>query len=173
MARAAAMQMECKKHELRQLQNGEWKITFSIHPDEMPQAMMTAAMGTRFIMAVVEIGDDEKPVKQEERTTKKPQKHAENSAKTDDSTPPPKWGDMKPSNQAGIRCEQDAFRKYMLDVVFVGNIAVDNVSTAEMVRSYCGVMSRSELDSDDEAHQLWIELDESFRAWMKEAEVVG
>lgn len=59
-ARAAAASFECKKHALRQTQNGEWIISFTAL--DLPTWLVTAHMGTRLMNAVVEIADDETPV---------------------------------------------------------------------------------------------------------------
>ena len=148
-ARAAAMQFEAKKHELRQLQNGEWKITFSIHPNEMPDPIMRATMGTRYQLVAVELDDDETPVVHEEQNGKQRRR----------------WGDLKPSQQAGIRCDDEAFRRF-LEVEVCGTLLPSSFNVADAVRSICGVTSRRQFDDPGLAQIKWAELDHNFQIWL-------
>ena len=45
---------------LRMDKNG-WVVGFSVHPDEAPDLMMQARLGTRYQIVAVQIGDDENP----------------------------------------------------------------------------------------------------------------
>lgn len=47
-ARAAALQVEVKKDGLSQLQDGSWVLKLKVHPTDMPPALLTAPMGTRY-----------------------------------------------------------------------------------------------------------------------------
>ena len=62
IARDAALSCEAKKHAYRQTQDGV-VISFVLHPQEVPDGLALAPLGTRFSLVVVEIGDDEQPVK--------------------------------------------------------------------------------------------------------------
>jgi hypothetical protein len=66
-ARVAALPMEAKKDSLRQTQDGLWKVTFTVKSEDMHTAILNAPMGTRYMLAAVEIGDNEEPVKQPEK----------------------------------------------------------------------------------------------------------
>lgn len=63
--------IEAKKDGLAQLQDGCWKLILKVHLDDMPTWLMSAPMGTRLACAIVEIGDDEKPVPHEISPAKK------------------------------------------------------------------------------------------------------
>lgn len=54
-----AKQMEVKKHGLRQMQDGHWVITFSLHPDDAPSSLLTDPMGTRYGLALVKMEEVE------------------------------------------------------------------------------------------------------------------
>jgi len=54
--------MEVKKDGLRQTQDGIWKLTLTVHPNDMTNAILQAPMGTRYMAAMVAVGDDEQPV---------------------------------------------------------------------------------------------------------------
>lgn len=76
-----------------------------------------------------------------------------------------KWRDVPLAEQAGIRCEQEAFMKFLRTTRFVSG-AYKNFTAADLVRTYCAVESRSELDADNDAANRWINLDKEFQAWM-------
>ena len=63
-----ALQIEAKKHALRQQQDGCWILTMKIHQNDMPSEIMKAPMGARYVVALVEVGDDEQPINREEVT---------------------------------------------------------------------------------------------------------
>lgn len=60
IARSAALHCEAKKYAYRQNQDGV-VVSFILHPTEIPKELATAAIGTRYVLALVEIADDEKP----------------------------------------------------------------------------------------------------------------
>lgn len=62
MARDLAVNFECKKDALRQNQDGSWKLTVNIHPDEFPPSLTMNAMGQRYVCALVAIDDNEQPL---------------------------------------------------------------------------------------------------------------
>ena len=86
-----------------------------------------------------------------------------------DSPEPPKEHkrfDMLPlAQQAGIRCGDMAFWKFLEDVyAFAG---VDSAETAaEAVRTHCEVASRADLKSNTEAGVAWAKLNRDFEVWM-------
>jgi hypothetical protein len=101
-----------------------------------------------------------------------PQPHSERwvaLARLNGHAPEPKpdkekqrWEDLKLSMQAGIRCEEKAFQRY---------VAANNSNeAAASVRSICGVDSRSGLNDNPVAADRWRALDRSYQAWLKMAE---
>jgi hypothetical protein len=80
-----------------------------------------------------------------------------------------RWEDLKLSMQAGIRCEEKAFQKYMRSGESFFNVK-DSESAAGAVKLYCGVDSRSGLNDNPTAAKLWKDLDRSYQAWLKVAE---
>jgi hypothetical protein len=59
-ARAAASHCEGKKHAYRQTQDGV-VIAFLLHPSEIPATLALDPLGTRYLIALVPVGDDEQP----------------------------------------------------------------------------------------------------------------
>jgi hypothetical protein len=60
--REAAINSEVKLYALRKTRDGTI-ISFVLHPQEVPDRLMTANIGDCFVMALVGIGDDGKPKK--------------------------------------------------------------------------------------------------------------
>ncbi|MEH2501201.1 hypothetical protein V1290_000012 [Bradyrhizobium sp. AZCC 1578] len=138
-----AIPLELKKDAMRQTQSGDWKITFTVQAADMDQRLTSAAMGTRFQAALVEIGDDELPKEQPK-------------GKLD-------WRDVQPAAQAGIRCAEPRFRDYL--AVEHGIDTKTAQEAAEAVRKLCGVNSRSQLGVNHKARMLWHQIDAAYREW--------
>lgn len=60
IAREAAINCEAKFYAFRKTKDGTI-VSFVVHPQEVPDKLATANIGARFVLAMVEIGDDEKP----------------------------------------------------------------------------------------------------------------
>jgi hypothetical protein len=138
-ALANAIPLEIKKDAMRQTQSGDWKVTFTVQASDMDQRLTSAAMGTRFQAALVEIGDDEMP-----------------KGKLD-------WRDVQPAAQAGIRCAEPRFWQFLYEEQ--GLAVADAAMAAAAVRQMCGIKSRSELSTNHKARVLWNQLDTAYREW--------
>lgn len=158
-----AMHCEAKKHAFRQTQDGV-VVSFVLHPQEVPNELALAALGTRFMLALVEIGDDEQP-------------KAPASAPAEKQ--PQNWHDMKLSQQAGVLCNDPAFQKFLNEGVRLGSPRawsrpVKSVNeAAEAVRSLCAVNSRADLDKGGATGERWREIVGMYRAWVREPEIVA
>jgi hypothetical protein len=81
-----------------------------------------------------------------------------------------KWEDLNLAMQAGVRCNEVAFRKFLTERE-TSAFEARSVHDAEMmVRERCEVDSRKELNLDPEAAERWRQLDRSYQAWLKAAE---
>lgn len=89
IARQNAIPLEVKKDGLTQRQDGSWIIKLRINPHDMVDEIARAPMGTRYMAALVEIGDNEEP---KQRKT---------------------WNEMTPAAQAGVRCGEPAFWEFL------------------------------------------------------------
>lgn len=75
-----------------------------------------------------------------------------------------RWADLKAAAQAGTRCGEPAFQKFLQSI----NYEVRNSDeAAEAVRHYCNVDSRRQLNLDPVAADAWRELERAFQVWMK------
>ena len=137
-----AIPLEVKKDGLQQRQNGDWVLRLVIQAADMDARITTAAMGTRFVAAMVEVGDDELPKLAKPKAT---------------------WADVTPAAQAGIRCEEPMFRAFLQEVRNFS--AGDAEQAAAAVRAICCVESRTELSSNHKARVIWHQLDQQYQAW--------
>jgi hypothetical protein len=159
-ARNAAISLEAKKDALAQRQSGDWKISFTVQGTDMDARLTKAAMGTRFAMVLVEIGDDELPVQKENRA----------QPRQEDSSPSPhpggakrNWRDIPPPQQAGIRCDEPAFAAFLKEQR--PDDWQEEPDTVDCVYLICGITSRSELATNHKARVIWKQLDDQYGAW--------
>ena len=144
LARQNAIPLEVKKDGLQQRQNGDWVLRFVVQAADMDQRLTSAAMGTRFQVALVEIGDDELP---------------KQKGKLD-------WRELQPAAQAGIRCSDPVFQTFLKEEHYP-QWNKSPLDAAVCVRLICGVESRSELGSNHKARVIWKQLDDQFQAWQR------
>jgi hypothetical protein len=163
-ARNAAITLEAKKDALAQRQHGDWKVSFTVQGLDMDPRLTQAAMGTRYAMVLVEIGDDELPVPAKESIAKA-------------SAPPPKpagaksdWRGVQPAAQAGIRCGEPTFAAFLREE-YPEDFRALEYDPAETVRFICGVNSRVELGTKHAARTIWHQLDTQYQAWLAKERV--
>jgi hypothetical protein len=160
-----AIHFEGVKHAYRQTKDGV-VISFVVHPHDVPKGLADAPLGSRYIVALVQVGDDEQPVHQPAKESKS----SELTPATPQPTPHPPaaakrmdWRELQPAAQAGIRCADPVFRKF-LDEKYRFH-SENSEDAAQGVRTICGVASRSELGTKHAARILWHQLDEHFQTW--------
>jgi hypothetical protein len=78
------------------------------------------------------------------------------------------WEDLKLSMQAGIRCEEPPFWRFLSEHYKMAR-PMNADDAAHDVRWLCGVDSRRGLNTDPEAAAKWRDLDRSYQAWLKVA----
>ncbi len=152
-ARANALQFECKKDGLKQLQSGEWTLALKVHPADVPAPLLTAAMGTRYMAVLVEVSDDETPVEQPTEQ-KQADKH-------------------RLSRQAAMCCDDQMFQAFIQHRMSGQYAAVTRRNTnftsrdvaACCVRNYLNIKSRSEIDTDQNIATIWSNLHGEYLTW--------
>lgn len=140
-------------------------ITIEI-PQEMAQAFV-AAFGTpdpasEIPVAIARLDLSQKP-EPEPKALPAPKRRA--------------WSDLRPSQQAGIRCGEPAFQRFLReefakvwsDASFDLAHDTDAKKAAECVRDFCMVSSRSELDHHPLRAKRWHDLSNDFDVWMGRA----
>lgn len=73
------------------------------------------------------------------------------------------WHELSRTKQAAIRCSDERFSEYI--AARLPNLSADFTPIPEIVRSFCGVRSRAELDENQDAAARWEELDADYRRW--------
>lgn len=172
--RSAAVHCEVKKCALRQTQDGI-VVSFVLHPQEVPDELTIAPLGTRYMLALVKIGDDELPVRKE--VVQHTGQTLDRPNKTPPAPVPPASGrakrsfdDMPPSQQAGMLCADPGFQIFLCETFDF--VTINHEGAADFVRLHCHVESRSALDTAGPAGWRWRELVTQYRAWQRAPEVV-
>ena len=140
-------QLECKKDGLRQTQDGLWKLTLTVHPNDMPDEILKAPMGRKYIAVFADYDNDD-PQPEYDGGETEPEQSKEKR----------KFEDMPRSQQAGMLCQESAFQEWL---------GVDGSdAAATQVRIHCGVKSRIELDSFACSAKPWDKLVADYRSQM-------
>lgn len=139
------IEIEIKKNSLKQLQSGDWVVSFTASQIDFPTELATAAMGQRFMAVLVPLGDFEETPK-----AKPTDKH-------------------KPSKIAAILCQDARFWAFLSEYysdVFVGGKCESEREAAGAIRGACNIDSRAELDTNPAAAEKWRNLYNSYQAWL-------
>lgn len=178
---------EAKKHAYRQTQDGI-VVSFVVHPNDISSALAVAPLGTRYMVAFAEIGDDGKPVTPENSPHAAPLNGTNAVAKLD-GTEPGNHGiagttskDRRPfaslplSQQCGMRCADKQFQDYICHTFW--NTNVDETTedyTTLLVKNFLQIESRKELDAEGQtlAKMEWARLDGMYQAHLTDIQYAG
>lgn len=134
--RDAAVNFEAVKISMSQDKNGI-TLRLSLHPNECPPSLHTDWVGSRYMVAMVKLNDQDEPeIPDEQREIKK----------------------MIAS--AGMLCRNDHF------ALFLG-VEGGEEEVANILRKKLGIKSRSEFNNNSEARQKFTNLIEEFEKWKK------
>lgn len=166
---------EAKKHAYRQTQDGI-VVSFVVHPNDVSAAIAMAPLGTRFMVAFAEIGDDEDPVAQRiERLTPNhevPGSTPGGVAKSSNGKDKRRFADLPASQQAGMRCGEGLFHKFLIHAYTdeMGDALVGHDKPSDWaaagVRKICGVSSRGDIGSDPVALERWQNLESRYQQFL-------
>lgn len=109
-ARANAVPCEMVLYAYRKNNQGV-VVSFVVHPDDMPDALATARIGSRWVGALVQVNDDETPVERKEASPA-PRQDV-NPRQTDGGKERQNWQALPPSQRAGIRINEATFAAYL------------------------------------------------------------
>lgn len=152
-----AVHCEAKLHGFRRTADGV-VVSFVLHPAEVPQALALDPLGTRYMLALCAISDDEQPVslaghsipstKGSVATGSSPRKDA------------PAGGPKTPGERAVIRaailCGEPRFR------IWLAGDNITEAGAASMLREACGVASRGDLAHDAAALDRFMKLETEY-----------
>jgi len=135
------IQFEAVKTGLKQSKDG-YLLTLAVHPDEIQDDLMRDFVGSRYVVVMVRLGDDEKPLNREQEF---PGDHA--------------------VKMAGMLCRDPEFWEWLSQKKLLED--QNEKACAEWLSDYLGIESRKELKTDEDARALFNRLKEAFEAWRK------
>ena len=136
------IQFEGIKTGLKQSKDG-YVLTMAVHPDDLPDDLMRDFVGSRYVVVMVRLGDDEKPLNREQEF---PGDHA--------------------VKMAGMLCRDPEFWEWLSLKKLLEE--QNEKACAEWLSDYLGIESRKELKTDEDARALFNRLKEAFDAWRKQ-----
>ena len=114
-------QFEAKKIALKQTKDGH-VLTLAIHPDESPDDILRDFVGARYMVVMVRLGDDEKPLNRDE------------------------YVGSQMVKLAGMLCRDGLFWEYLYEKGLL--LETNEESCVEWMKSYLNIHSRSELKTN-------------------------
>jgi len=133
------LQFECRKIALKQDRTG-YVLTVSLHPDEIPEELLRDFVGSRYACALVKIKDDESPTNYENRV-----------------------------KQAGMLCRNANFQDFLFANYRRSGEVLSENWTASTLCKLCQIDSRSELNGNKDAQQLFDDLMAEYTEWKPNA----
>ena len=135
--RDAAVNFEAVKISMSQDRNGI-TLRLSLHPNECPPSLHTDWVGSRYMVAMVKLNDQEEPVvPKQEREIK------------------------KMISSAGMLCRNEDFG------IFIGAEDNTEESIANIMRAKLEIHSRTDLRNNSEAREKFKKITEEFERWKK------
>jgi hypothetical protein len=144
--REAAIHFEAVKVSMNQNKDG-MALRLSIHPNDCPQELLSDWVGTRYIVAMVRLNDEDKPDMREE------QRHIE-----------------KMISSAGMLCRNDHFYQFLFEHGMCDFATEEDEMEKECVsaiKSACNIKSRADFRSNAAARRKFEEIRERFKEWKK------
>ena len=135
----ATIQFEGVKTGLKQSKDG-YLLTMAVHPDELPNDLMRDFVGSRYVVVMVRLNDNEQPMN---RDGEFPGDHA--------------------VKMAGILCRDPNFWDWLHEREWL--MEKNEKACTEWVTTYLGIESRKELKTNEEARDLFNRIKASFDAW--------
>jgi hypothetical protein len=143
--RHAAMQFEAVKVSMSQDKNGVI-LRLNVHPNDCPKDLHTDWVGSRYMVVMVKLTDDDQMDTRDFDRIKK----------------------MVAS--AGLLCRNLDFQDFMVQngLMVSGDVLDDakmEAATAAALCEYCGIVSRADLAKDEEGQKQFEVLRQSFKVW--------
>lgn len=135
------IQFEAIKSSLRQTKDG-YSLTLSVHPDDLPDELMRDFVGSRYMVVMVRVGEDEQPMNRELAF---PGDHA--------------------VKMAGMICRDQNFWVWLSEKMSI--LVSSEKECAEWLADYLGIQSRKELKEKSEVREVFNKLKREFDVWKK------
>ncbi len=179
-----AFHVEAKLHAFRKTQDGV-VVSFVVSPIDMPQQLALDPLGTRYMLALAAIGDDEQPLGTETFRKEVVPDNQQQPSRLDNAKPPSSEAGVSAASQRGreryaastemqqalIRAarltkdaryqewisRQNGWGKAVGDTAFTEELAVN------LLRKECRLNSRSEIAEDHEAFERFLRHETEFK----------
>jgi hypothetical protein len=146
--RDAAVHFEAIKTSMSQSKQGTI-LRLALHPNDVPPSLHTDWVGSRYMVALVKLGDDDQPEISDE------QRELDRLVAS-----------------AGMLCRNDEFAEflfekgYMEDSMYIeSNFGEREPACANTLRSVLGISSRSEMKTNSVAREKFKSISEEFVRW--------
>lgn len=138
------IQCEVVKIAMTQDKNGHI-LKVAIHPSDLPKDLILDPLGTRYVMVLARLNDQDEVVQPKEKS------EAE-----------------KAIDIAGLLCRNQRFIDWMFD--YGQSLERTEFGAIEGVKIYCGVESRKDFRTDAAARKMFFQLRDKFEAAVKKGE---
>lgn len=157
-----AVHCEAKLHAFRRTQDGV-VVSFVVHPSEVPQCLALDPLGSRYMIALAAIGDDEQPVAA-------PHASAAGIDRPASPSPPSPRAELgrhryaqsdaaaKAVTRAALLPKDVRFRKWAARG-YDGIAILDHHMAAAFIREKCGVLSRREIGEQPTAYARFLQME--------------
>lgn len=139
------VQCEVVKVAMAQDRNGHI-LKLSIHPDDLPKDLVLDPLGSRYVMVLAKLDDQDQVVQPKEKSDGE-----------------------KAVDIAGLLCRNDRFIGWMADRGYSHGRTQEDVVQA--IRDLCGIKSRAELATNEHARREFTALRLEFENAVKKGEV--
>lgn len=161
-ARANALNFEAVKYAYRQSKDGI-VVSFVVHPSDVPAGLATAPLGSRYIAVLVQVGDDEKPVKQSAEA----QPERKDSVSTARATS--NWREKPVSSQVAIRVSQSSFALFLREEH--PDEWHETTDAEECIKLILGVTRKRDIQHNHRALVLWKQIEDQYQVWSLKVQV--
>jgi hypothetical protein len=154
-AKQVSYTFECKKDALRQNQNGGVKVSFTIHPHDMPDELYKDQMGQRYLIVAVPLNDDESP---------RIPDHASSGVATKTPVRPPEGVDKGKNYTAASKLlsKNASFQKYLENLL---GEDVTEERAEQYIEGKCGVTSCKDIKEKTSAGDEFARIYATFMDW--------
>ena len=122
-------------------------LKMAVHPDDAPEKLMESFNGSRYMVAMVKINDDETPELD----------FLDNEIK-------------RLKSSCGALCRNRKFQEYILKDGFAPSLLEINLNeenTVCILKKKLNIKSRAEFSTNEQARNQFIQIREDFQAWLK------
>ena len=137
-----SVQFEGVKTGFRQSKDG-YVLSLAIHPDDVPAELMKDFVGSRYMVVMVRLDEQDQPMNRDAEFP----------------------GDAA-VKAAGMLCRDPEFWDWLFQREMI--FEKSEKACAEFLYGYVGIESRKELKTDASARDLFIQLKKTFESWRKQ-----